>query len=172
MLGGGALVQLKGGASTLATVTNTRSILPFRLVSRFELLTRSVVLLLDRLIADKALAGVGLCSSLVHSWSAQMLSRLMVGCLAALALAACAGRIDRSNPLAYAAQPVPFAPAQSSYVWARNDGQRMSGNPALLRQGQKDQAQCRDQANSGDASKSNVFAQCMQRRGYFQRQAG
>jgi hypothetical protein len=48
----------------------------------------------------------------------------------------------------------------------------MSGNPALLRQGQKDQAICRDEATLSGAIKHNVFAGCMQKRGYFTRLAG
>ena len=101
-----------------------------------------------------------------------MLPRWIAACLACLVLTACSGRIDRGNPLAYAAQPVPFAPATGSYVWARNDGRSMSGNPALLRQGQKDQAICRDEATLSGAIKHNVFAGCMQKRGYFTRLAG
>jgi len=98
-----------------------------------------------------------------------MLSRLFAGCLTCLALTACAGPMDRGNPLAYAARNGPSSSPQESYVWARNDGRRMSGNPALLRQGQKDQAECRHQASLSSAVNRNVFAPCMQKRGYSMR---
>jgi hypothetical protein len=101
-----------------------------------------------------------------------MWSRWFAAVLACLALTACSGRIDRGNPFAVSARNVSYAPAPTPYVWARNDGRRMSGNPALLSQGQKDQAQCRDVAATGGALKSNVFAQCMQQRGYSPRPAG
>ncbi len=100
-----------------------------------------------------------------------MLPKLIAGFLACLALTACAGRVDRGNPFASSARQVQSAPAVESYVWARNDGQRMSANPALLRQGQKDQAECRDQATSGGTLNRNAFVQCMQKRGYSQRPA-
>jgi len=80
--------------------------------------------------------------------------------------------MDRGSPLAYAARNTQFAPVTETYVWARNDGQRMSGNPALLRHGQKDQAACRDEAYSGSALNRNAFAYCMQKRGYSTRPAG
>jgi hypothetical protein len=49
----------------------------------------------------------------------------------------------------------------------------MSNNPALLRQGQKDQAACREEAGriSGVLNQS-VFSHCMQKRGYSARPAG
>jgi hypothetical protein len=98
--------------------------------------------------------------------------RLMAGFLACLALTACSGRIDRGNPFAASTPPISFAASPTPYVWARNDGRRMSGNPALLSQGQKDQSKCREEAATGGASSSHVFAQCMQRRGYSARPAG
>ena len=101
-----------------------------------------------------------------------MSPRLFVGCLVCLALTACAGRIDRTRPLSYAASNAQSSPAMDSYVWARNDGRRMSENPSLLRQGQKDQAECRNGASLSSAMNRNVFTQCMQRRGYSMRLAG
>jgi len=101
-----------------------------------------------------------------------MSPRLFAGCLVCLALTACAGRMDRSRPFAYAARSAQGSPAMESYVWARNDGRRMSENPSLLRQGQKDQAECRNEASLSIAMNRNVFAQCMQKRGYSMRLAG
>ena len=100
-----------------------------------------------------------------------MLHKFFASCLVSLMLTACAGRIDRGTPFSNSARYVSVAASPSPYVWARNDGQRMAGNPALLRQGQKDQAHCRDEAATSGALNHNVFAQCMQRRGYSARLA-
>lgn len=83
-----------------------------------------------------------------------------------IVLGGCAGRIDRSYPFQSPARGAPVRPLSDHYVWARNDGQRMAGNPVLLRQGQKDQAECRHEAASGTGLSQTVFAACMQRRGY------
>ena len=64
------------------------------------------------------------------------------------------------------------APMSETYVWARNDGQRMAGNPRLLQQGKKDQADCRMLATRGSILNQARFADCMRERGYAPRRAG
>ncbi len=88
-------------------------------------------------------------------------------------VAGCSGPVGRNAPFGPSARAQPNTPSHSAYVWARNDGQRMSNNPALLRQGQKDQAACREEAGriSGVLNQS-VFSHCMQKRGYSARPAG
>ena len=53
-----------------------------------------------------------------------------------------------------------------TYVWARNDGQRMSTNPVLLKQGQTDQIACRESASVTGELNVNNFSACMAARGY------
>lgn len=85
-------------------------------------------------------------------------------------LAACSGPIDRGRQVgAQAAGPAPSAPAAENYVWARNDGRRMSENPELLRQGQADQAACRASASGGGSLNMPAFISCMEARGYSRR---
>ena len=60
----------------------------------------------------------------------------------------------------------------SNKVWARADGQRMSGNPALMRQGQADLTQCRALAAvEGREGQYDlrVLNGCMTARGYVER---
>jgi hypothetical protein len=61
--------------------------------------------------------------------------------------------------------PVPA----ETYVWARNDGRRMAENPDLLRRGQADQAACRATAYTSGTLNLQVFASCMEARGYSRR---
>ncbi len=60
----------------------------------------------------------------------------------------------------------------SNKVWARADGQRMAGNPALLKKGQTDLNECRQQAATGEANKYvlDVLNSCMTDRGYVERE--
>jgi hypothetical protein len=53
------------------------------------------------------------------------------------------------------------APASPGIEWARKDGQRMSGNPALLEKGITDKATCNSIALHGDAFDFNAFSACM-----------
>lgn len=137
----------------------------------FELLGLSSVSSFYRLCADQGGQALGYVHAMVIQRGRFMSSRLLASCLVCLGLTACAGRVDRGNALAYAARNTQLVPVTETYVWARNDGRRMSGNPALLRQGQKDQAYCRDEATKGRTHHHNIFAQCMQRRGYLARLA-
>jgi hypothetical protein len=85
---------------------------------------------------------------------------------AALLLSACAPTTRQS-----VATQVAAAPPAENYVWARNDGRRMSENPDLLRQGQADQAACRASASSGGTLSLTAFTSCMESRGYSRRRA-
>lgn len=72
------------------------------------------------------------------------------------------------EPLAPAAPPVaaPINPANDPYTWARVDGQRMSGNPLLMKQGQEDRQAC--YAASSGAMNMDVYVKCMRSKGYVQ----
>lgn len=79
-----------------------------------------------------------------------------------LALAGCVSK----------APPRVVGPAPSNKVWARADGMRMSGNPALMRQGQADLSQCRALANVGGQDGQydlKILNGCMTSRGYVER---
>ena len=93
--------------------------------------------------------------------------RLVLSILSvAVLLSACAPTTRRM------AGPQPIAgPSAETYVWARNDGRRMSENPALLRQGQIDQAACRQSASGGGTLNLPAFTSCMEARGYSRRRA-
>ena len=68
--------------------------------------------------------------------------------------------------------PKPVEVAPSNKVWARADGQRMAGNPALTRQGQADLQQCRALAsiNAAEAQYDlKILNGCMTSRGYVER---
>ncbi|HEY8578895.1 MAG TPA: hypothetical protein VIL72_03355 [Beijerinckiaceae bacterium] len=97
-----------------------------------------------------------------------MKTRIILLAAAACGLAACS---DRG---AMAARPtaVAVAPAQDNYLWARNDGRRMSGNPELMAQGRADQEQCRLNSTSGGQLVQSAYVSCMEARGYSRRQAG
>ncbi|MDB5569467.1 MAG: hypothetical protein JWN93_650 [Hyphomicrobiales bacterium] len=84
---------------------------------------------------------------------------------AALALSACG---SRSVPTFRTSAPAATGQADNK-VWARNDGQRMSGNPALLQQGKSDLAECRTLSEVGVRSGKydlQALSECMGRRGY------
>jgi hypothetical protein len=85
---------------------------------------------------------------------------------AAVLLSACAPTARQSVEPQVAA-----APPAENYVWARNDGRRMSENPELLRQGQTDQAACRASASGGGTLNLAAFTSCMEARGYSRRRA-
>lgn len=81
---------------------------------------------------------------------------------ATLIVAAC---VPKQPPRAIGAPP-------SNKVWARADGQRMAGNPALTRQGQADLQQCRALAaiDGKDGQYDlKVLNGCMTSRGYVER---
>ena len=86
------------------------------------------------------------------------------GCLLTLAVAL-GGCVSKATP-----KPVATA-APANKVWARADGTRMSGNPALMRQGQADLAQCRALAHIGTADQYDlmILNGCMTSRGYVER---
>lgn len=91
-------------------------------------------------------------------------------CLLLLGLTACSGRVERGAPFRMGASGASAAPAGSgSYVWARNDGRRMAENPTLLKQGQKDQSECRSQASQTGVLNQNAYFECMRGRGYSPR---
>jgi hypothetical protein len=78
---------------------------------------------------------------------------------------AAAGCVPRQSQRAMEAPP-------SNKVWARADGQRMAGNPALTRQGQADLQQCRTLAsvNAKEAQYDiKLLNGCMTSRGYVER---
>lgn len=101
-----------------------------------------------------------------------MLTKLIAVTLAAGFLAACS-RTDSRAPLAPQASAMPqqSAPAPENYVWARNDGRRMSGNPELLAQGQADQNRCRAGATTAVGLDMPAFVRCMESSGYSRRNA-
>jgi len=80
----------------------------------------------------------------------------------ALAAAACA---PKQLPRTIGAAP-------TNKVWARADGLRMAGNPALTRQGQTDLQQCRSLATiDGKEGQYDlkILNGCMTSRGYIER---
>jgi len=82
----------------------------------------------------------------------------------AAALSGCA-RAPAPAPAAASASPG----QADNKAWARIDGRRMAGNPALTRQGQSDLSTCRaESAVSPGARMYDLPAleACMQRRGY------
>jgi hypothetical protein len=62
-----------------------------------------------------------------------------------------------------------YGPPPPGIEWARKDGQRMSGNPALLEKGIRDKASCSELASRGDAVDFDTFSACMDRNGYYRR---
>ena len=60
----------------------------------------------------------------------------------------------------------PITPANDPYTWARVDGQRMSGNPLLMKQGQEDRQAC--YTASAGAVNMDVYVRCMRSKGYVQ----
>lgn len=60
----------------------------------------------------------------------------------------------------------------SNKVWARADGQRMKGNPGLMKQGEADLQQCRALASVDGRNNHydlKVLNGCMTSRGYIER---
>jgi len=57
----------------------------------------------------------------------------------------------------------------SNIIWARKDGQRMSGNPALFQQGNQDKSLCEQRASQTGALDFSVFSACMEEKGYYRR---
>ena len=62
-----------------------------------------------------------------------------VGVVEAAPLEAPGAPLDPAPPVAGGA---PITPANDPYTWARVDGQRMAGNPLLMKQGQDDRQAC------------------------------
>ena len=65
-----------------------------------------------------------------------------------------------------AAAAAPLTPANDPYTWARVDGQRMSGNPLLMKQGQEDRQAC--YTASASATNIEIYVKCMRSKGYVQ----
>ena len=59
-----------------------------------------------------------------------------------------------------------ITPATDPYTWARVDGQRMSGNPLLMKQGQEDRQAC--YAASASGVNADAYVRCMRSKGYTQ----
>jgi hypothetical protein len=61
-------------------------------------------------------------------------------------------------------------PAAPTLVWVRKDRRRVTGNPALEKQGQADRQKCQDDAaprgQPGNPAFDDVFKSCMVTRGY------
>ena len=70
------------------------------------------------------------------------------------------------EPAAPAVAAVPINPANDPYTWARVDGQRMSGNPLLMKQGQDDRQAC--YAASASGANVDLYTRCMRSKGYTQ----
>ncbi len=73
---------------------------------------------------------------------------------------------EPSAPGAPATATASLNPANDPYTWARVDGQRMSGNPLLMKQGQEDRQTC--YTASADAVNIEVYVKCMRSKGYVQ----
>ena len=70
------------------------------------------------------------------------------------------------EPAAPAVAATPINPANDPYTWARVDGQRMSGNPLLMKQGQDDRQACYTASASG--LNEDIYVRCMRSKGYTQ----
>lgn len=84
---------------------------------------------------------------------------------AALLVSGCNTRAPAPPPVAAAPSPT----GSDNKVWARVDGQRMAGNPALTRQGQSDLKECREQSAVSPGAtvyQLRILNECMERRGY------
>jgi hypothetical protein len=79
------------------------------------------------------------------------------------ALAGCMS--DRFGAPAQA--PRSYPPPSPNPIWARADGQRMAGNPALLAKGQQDRSECQDRASASGELDFQAFSACMYGRGYY-----
>jgi hypothetical protein len=86
-----------------------------------------------------------------------------VGVVEAAPLEAPGAPLDPAPPVAGGA---PITPANDPYTWARVDGQRMAGNPLLMKQGQDDRQAC--YAASASAASADAYAKCMRSKGYTQ----
>ena len=94
--------------------------------------------------------------------------RFLLALSAFVLLSACSNRVDHYGSMhrhKMAGMP------GDHYVWARNDGRRMSSDPALLRQGQADQAACHAIATTQAVLNMPAFVHCMETRGYSRRRA-
>jgi len=95
---------------------------------------------------------------------ADMASAIIIGRVVVISLAL-AGCVSKAPPRVVGTPP-------ANKVWARADGVRMSSNPALMRQGQADLAQCRALANVGVQDGQydlKILNGCMTSRGYVER---
>ncbi|MBX9739945.1 MAG: hypothetical protein K2X62_07735 [Beijerinckiaceae bacterium] len=102
-----------------------------------------------------------------------MLTKLIALTLVAGSLAACSSRTDSRASLGpqVAEAPRAAAAAPQNYVWARNDGQRMSGNPQLMAKGQADKTRCEGGATTAAGFDMQAFIRCMEASGYSRRDA-
>jgi hypothetical protein len=81
-----------------------------------------------------------------------------------MCLAGCIGHQQTPTPPVVAqANPPP------GITWARKDGQRMSGNPALFKQGNEDKSLCEQRASQTGTLDFTVFSDCMDEKGYYRR---
>jgi len=87
--------------------------------------------------------------------------------LSGLGLSGCASERGRAvtSPGMQAANPS----SNSGIIWARKDGQRMSGNAALFEQGQRDKQSCELSASQTGTLDFSVFSACMDEKGYYRR---
>lgn len=83
-----------------------------------------------------------------------------------LALSGCVSS-PPARPPAPMAGLQPGTPADE-ILWARKDGLRMSGNPALFEQGTQDKQRCAAEASLSGALNFPQFAACMDAAGYVQ----
>jgi hypothetical protein len=55
----------------------------------------------------------------------------------------------------------------SNIIWARKDGQRMTGNPALFQQGNQDKSLCEQRASQTGTIDMAAFNACTDEKGYY-----
>jgi hypothetical protein len=94
--------------------------------------------------------------------SASLARRIIGFGLVFMCLSGCVEH-DRTTPPAAANAP------PQGVTWARKDGQRMSGNPALFQQGNQDKSLCEQRASQTGALDFSVFSACMEEKGYYRR---
>jgi len=92
--------------------------------------------------------------------------KILVLVPALLALSACVPPSTSNRPVAPVAAVI--APSSEDILWARKDGQRMSGNPVLFERGSRDKQACEAEASASGALDFPIFASCMDRAGYMQ----
>ena len=96
-----------------------------------------------------------------------MVIRSAAALMAVLLLGGCSAAERSPQRVAVAAA----SPPAESYVWARNDGRRMSADPGLLAKGRADQERCRLSATAAGGLDQRAFISCMEASGYSRRNA-